>query len=91
LVDTDDIEDVMLPYGDVHYENPLYVQLEEGSWARESPKVQNQGPKVHAVFQNGKAKLVPEEHRIAGESPELDKPYTFHILSLDTSDQGTFK
>lgn len=48
-------------------------------------------PKVHAVFKNGKAQLVPEEHHIAGESPQLDKPYTFHILSLDTSDQGTFK
>ena len=50
LVDTDDIEDVMLPYSDIHYENPLYVQLEEGSWVRESPRVQNQGPKVHAIF-----------------------------------------
>ena len=48
--------------------------------------------KVHAVFsKTNKAKFVPDDHRIDGESPRLAKPYTFHILSLDTADQGTFK
>jgi hypothetical protein len=43
------------------------------------------------VFSNSKAKIVPENHKIAGESPSLAKPYDFHILSLDTSDKGTIK
>jgi hypothetical protein len=28
---------------------------------------------------------------LALESPKLDKPYSFQILSLDTADNGTFK
>lgn len=47
--------------------------------------------KVHAVFSKSQAKFVPDDHKFDGESPELTKPYTFHILSLDTADQGTFK
>lgn len=43
------------------------------------------------VFSNSKAKIVAEDHKIAGESLSLAKPCDFHILSLDTSDQGTLK
>jgi len=62
LADSEDIEDVMLPYSEIYYENPLFVQLDERSPPKDLPKKINSGPKLHAVFSNGKAALVPEEH-----------------------------
>jgi hypothetical protein len=34
---------------------------------------------------------VNKDIHLPNESPELEKPYSFTILSLDTSDTGTFK
>ena len=38
----------------------------------------------------GKARIVPATHILNGESPRLSQPFTFYILSLDSS-SGIFK
>jgi hypothetical protein len=48
--------------------------------------------KTHVVFSKGMPKFVPATHKIEGESARLAEPYTFKIISLDTSiGQGLFK
>ena len=81
----------MLPYSDLRVEAPLFVQLNDEARIAEPTKQEAANAKFYAVFAKSQARFVPDNHRLEGESPELSKPYTFHILSLDTADQGTFK
>jgi hypothetical protein len=81
----------MLPYSELSIEPPLFVQLNDEARIAEPTKQDAASAKFQVVFAKSQARFVPDNHRLDGESPELSKPYTFNILSLDTADQGTFK
>lgn len=91
VIENDDVEDVMLPYSDLRFEPPVFVELDDEAGIAEPTKSDAASAKFHAVFAKSQARFVPDNHRLAGESPELIKPYAFHLLALDTADLGTFK
>ena len=91
MAENDDVEDVMLPYSDLRLEPPLFVELDDEAGIAEPTKSDDASAKFHAVFAKSQARFVPDDHRLAGESPELIKPYAFHLFALDTADLGTFK
>jgi len=79
LADGDDIEDVMLPYGELRLDAPVlpyeFVQLNDETRTAERTRQDAASAKFHAVFAKGQAKLVTDDHRLTRESPRLAKPY----------------